>query len=828
MNNNRSNGISLLGALLGLVLALVRPSHAYYPPEVNPRSFAEGDDVRLFVNKMTSTRTLLPIEYYHLPYCKPVGGPASLHENLGELLAGDRMQTSPYVLRMNEEKYCQPLCVANLGEKEQGGTKPNKFVNAIRKEYHNNWIVDNLSSVSRVEKGATVIVNYSGGFPIGFIGRDGKAYVHNHVSIEIMYHPVREKDTEKYRVVRFTVQPFSIKHEFEEQEGYTGDDDDVPRAEPEVTIKNPIDSCNKDIPLAHRQHTLYDMVTKKGRDPQEASGRVLFTYDVEWVQNDAVHWASRWDVYLDSRNDFIGLEFFYWISVAIGLIIASYLSASIIAILVMNLRQDRYSSVSEDDEMNTIVVGVGKEEQVRESENADAGQPLPGASRSGAQLLFVTFSTIVLFCLGLDDPERSSFLLAVLMFFALMGVVAGFATGCCMYRSIGEARHYATLSTALGFLILCGIMHDFSPPPSLYWIFVAIGLIFVAYPSASIIAILVKNLRPDRCDLISDDELKLVGAGNEEQVWKLLHADVFRPPSFSPLQLSVACGSGAQLLCTAFSVIVLACLRFLSPTRRGSLLMAVLILYALMGIAGGFVTARMYKTFNGEARNSATLCTALGFPGLCFLMYCIVYAWCRGTSTYAPDMVLLHLLLLWIGLLTPLVFCGAYVGYKQDAIEFPVKTSNTPRQIPHQPWYRTAPFTVMISGIPPFANWIILLPRILGSFYSGGIFLLIFFIWISTSAGVAVVRNYWQLCNEDYHWWWRSFGTAGSSAICIFLYSIFNFLQTAAGYDSYTAYFLHFGFMGLACLGLFLMTGFVGVTSSLLFNKTLFQAGDFD
>jgi transmembrane 9 superfamily member 2/4 len=29
-----------------------------------------------------------------------------------------------------------------------------------------------------------------------------------------------------------------------------------------------------------------------------------------------------------------------------------------------------------------------------------------------------------------------------------------------------------------------------------------------------------------------------------------------------------------------------------------------------------------------------------------------------------------------------------------------------------------------------------------------------------------------QLCNEDYHWWWRSFLCSGSCALYIFLYSI--------------------------------------------------------
>merc|ERR1711865_885564 len=77
-------------------------------------------------------------------------------------------------------------------------------------------------------------------------------------------------------------------------------------------------------------------------------------------------------------------------------------------------------------------------------------------------------------------------------------------------------------------------------------------------------------------------------------------------------------------------------------------------------------------------------------------------------------------------------------------------------------------------------------------------------------------------CNEDYHWWWRSFANAGSTAIWVFLYSFVYFKQLEA--NSFTTYVLYFGYMGLASIGLFLMTGFIGVISTLYFNKTIFAS----
>ena len=51
-----------------------------------------------------------------------------------------------------------------------------------------------------------------------------------------------------------------------------------------------------------------------------------------------------------------------------------------------------------------------------------------------------------------------------------------------------------------------------------------------------------------------------------------------------------------------------------------------------------------------------------------------------------PLLIMAGLLLLWFCISVPLVFLGAYFGYKKDPLEFPVVTSNIPREIPEQPW----------------------------------------------------------------------------------------------------------------------------------------------
>jgi transmembrane 9 superfamily protein 2/4 len=57
----------------------------------------QGDTLKVKVNKLTSTKTQLPYSYYSLPYSRPEKIVDSA-ENLGEVLRGDRIENSPYVV----------------------------------------------------------------------------------------------------------------------------------------------------------------------------------------------------------------------------------------------------------------------------------------------------------------------------------------------------------------------------------------------------------------------------------------------------------------------------------------------------------------------------------------------------------------------------------------------------------------------------------------------------------------------------------------------------------------------------------------------------------
>jgi transmembrane 9 superfamily member 2/4 len=61
------------------------------------------------VNKLTSIKTQLPYSYYSLPYCKP-NEIVDSAENLGEVLRGDRIENSPYVVSILKELIAAKFC----------------------------------------------------------------------------------------------------------------------------------------------------------------------------------------------------------------------------------------------------------------------------------------------------------------------------------------------------------------------------------------------------------------------------------------------------------------------------------------------------------------------------------------------------------------------------------------------------------------------------------------------------------------------------------------------------------------------------------------------
>jgi len=358
-----------------------------------------------------------------------------------------------------------------------------------------------------------------------------------------------------------------------------------------------------------------------------------------------------------------------------------------------------------------------------------------------------------------------------------------------------------------------------------HWFSILNSVLIAVFLSALIATILLRTLHRD---IVKYNELATSEEMAEETGWKLVHGDVFRRPPFSKL-LVASLGSGCQVLGMTLVTLVFAALGFLSPAHRGGLLQSTLLLFTFMGFAGGYSSSRLYKTFGGESWKEATIYTAFLYPGVIFTIFFILnlFIWGEHSAGAVPFTTLFALLVLWFGISVPLVFLGAYQGFRKPAIELPVRTNNMPREIPLQQWYVQPLFTSMLAGILPFGAVFTELFFIMTSiwqhqiYYLFGFLMLVFIILLITCAEISVTITYFTLTSEDYHWWWRSFSASAATGVYVFLYSVLYF-NTRLNIEKTVSTMLYFGYMFIVSVVLALMTGAVGLISSFVFVRGIY------
>ncbi|CAM9450715.1 unnamed protein product, partial [Choristocarpus tenellus] len=211
-------------------------------------------------------------------------------------------------------------------------------------------------------------------------------------------------------------------------------------------------------------------------------------------------------------------------------------------------------------------------------------------------------------------------------------------------------------------------------------------------------------LRTVKKDITSYNEMQSLEDAQEESGWKLVHGDVFRPPRFSFMLLSVLCGTGVQVLAMTLCTITFAFMGFLSPANRGGMLTALLVLFVLMGSFAGYWSACMYKFFNGKKWKRCTILTALLYPGTVFMIYWTLdlMMWSSNSSTAINLQTFLSLLALLFFVSVPLVFLGSYFGFKAQTYSIPVRVNQIARHVPQQTWYTHPAFAIALGGILPF------------------------------------------------------------------------------------------------------------------------------
>lgn len=117
-----------------------------------------------------------------------------------------------------------------------------------------------------------------------------------------------------------------------------------------------------------------------------------------------------------------------------------------------------------------------------------------------------------------------------------------------------------------------------------HWFSVMNSVLIVLFLTGMIAMIMVRVLRRDiaRYNRIPTDEER--AEEREETGWKLVHADVFRPPAQYPMLFCIFVGTGVQLAIMGLFLVLFAAVGFLSPANRGSLLIGLLLIYVMMGM----------------------------------------------------------------------------------------------------------------------------------------------------------------------------------------------------------------------------------------------------
>ena len=360
----------------------------------------------------------------------------------------------------------------------------------------------------------------------------------------------------------------------------------------------------------------------------------------------------------------------------------------------------------------------------------------------------------------------------------------------------------------------------------IHWIGILLSQLVVIGLALIILLVLIKNINTD----INIYNTKVI---NFEFVdyytWKELSGDVFRAPLRRPMLLSAIIGNGVQLFCMMTITLFLGSIGFENPEKRANLLNLGIIFFCIMGLPGGYISAKVYQFFKGKYWLLNALLTSVIFPGTLFVGYFIVniILAIEKSSAAANVSDIISLFILWVFCTFPLILIGSFLGTKNRPIESPCKTNAVPSFVPDKPWYLHYKFMTFVTGLIAFGTFFIELNYVMGALWKHQIYFLAVFLWISLSLFIiicgefAIIVVFWNLCYGDYNWWWKSFLIGASPVIYFVVFSIYYFFKSQIRRIS--AVVVYFGIMGLISAMALFISGSMAVLLTFIFVKFIYS-----
>ncbi|KAK0533963.1 Transmembrane 9 superfamily member 2 [Tilletia horrida] len=363
--------------------------------------------------------------------------------------------------------------------------------------------------------------------------------------------------------------------------------------------------------------------------------------------------------------------------------------------------------------------------------------------------------------------------------------------------------------------------------PRIHWLSLVNSIVIDTFLCIMVAMILVRSISRD---LTRYNAIDLTEDVQEDFGWKLVHGEVFRPPS-SPMFLSIMVGTGAQLIGMACATLLFAALGFTSPSNRGSIATVMIVTWTLFGFLAGWVGMRVYASLGGDNWKRTIFLQATLFPSLIFaivnlLNFFLVFS---ASSGAVPFGTLLALVALWFLINVPLTLLGSYLGMRKGGFTQPTRVNQIPRQIPPTVWYLRPLPSALLGGILPFlaafVELFFLLNSLFGTkvYYAFGFCALTFGATALTVATITILLCYSHLCAEEYRWHWRAFTTGGGCAFWLFAYGLF-YWATRLDLPGIANKVLFLGYLSLISLLTFLLFGSIGFSACFWACRRLYQA----